>query len=140
MEPKTVIVERVLNAPVSTVWKAITRVEEMRQWYFDLEDFKAEVGFKFTFTAGADDVQYKHLCEVTEVQPEKRLAYSWRYDGYPGNSLVSWELEAQGGKTTLRIVHTGLESFAANGVNFAPASFTAGWTHFADALKSYTEK
>lgn len=140
MENKTVIVERVLNAPAALVWNAITQVEEMRQWYFGLEDFRAEVGFKFDFTAGADDVQYKHLCEVTEVVIGKRLAYSWKYDGYPGNSLVSWELEAKGNQTVLRIIHTGLESFAANGVNFSPASFTSGWTHFGDALKAYLEK
>lgn len=140
MQTKTVVVERVLNAPVALVWSAITRVEEMRKWYFGLEDFRAEVGFKFDFTAGADDIRYKHLCEVTEAVINKRLAYSWKYDGYPGNSLVSWELEAQGDKTLLRITHTGLESFAANGVNFTPESFTGGWTHFADALKAYVEK
>jgi len=139
MKPETVVIERILNAPVAVVWKAISNVEDMRKWYFGLESFKAEKGFRFEFTAGADDVQYKHLCEVTEAVPEKLLAYSWKYDGYPGSSLVTWELEAQGDKTVLRIIHTGLESFAANGVHFAPQSFSGGWTHFADALKAYLE-
>lgn len=140
MQNKTVMDERLLNAPVSLVWNAITRVEEMRQWYFGLEDFKAETGFTFEFTAGAGDVQYKHLCEVTEAIKEKRLAYTWKYDGYPGNSLVTWELEAQGDKTLLRIVHTGLASFAANGIHFTPESFKGGWTHFGDALKAYLQQ
>lgn len=139
MEPKAVVIERVLNAPVSLVWKAISNVTEMRKWYFELEEFKPEVGFSFEFTSGGAVKQYKHLCEVKESVKEKRLAYSWCYEGYPGNSLVTWELEAQGNKTLLRIIHTGLESFAANGSDFTTQSYTGGWTHFADALKTYLE-
>ena len=35
-----VIVERTLNAPVAQVWKALTDVDQMREWYFDLKEFK----------------------------------------------------------------------------------------------------
>ena len=37
------VIEKVYNAPASKVWKAITDVKDMKQWYFDLPDFKAEV-------------------------------------------------------------------------------------------------
>ncbi|HSH18897.1 MAG TPA: hypothetical protein VLA03_00500 [Draconibacterium sp.] len=30
-------------------WKAITVKEEMKKWYFDLEEFIPEVGFEFSF-------------------------------------------------------------------------------------------
>ena len=43
-------IERVFDAPVNVLWKAITDKDEMKQWYFDLEEFKAEPGFKFSFT------------------------------------------------------------------------------------------
>lgn len=141
MENKAVVIERILNAPVSTVWKAISDVKEMRKWYFELEEFKPEVGFKFTFTGCADEgVEYKHLCEVTESVKEKRLTHSWTYEGYPGSSFVTWELEKQGDKTLLKLTHSGIESFAANGVSFTSKSFTEGWTGFADALETYLEK
>lgn len=140
MESRSVVIERVLNAPVAAVWKAISDVKEMRKWYFELEDFRPEPGFKFTFTGCADEgVAYKHLCEVLESVKEKRLTHSWTYDGYPGSSLVTWELEKQGDKTLLRLTHSGIGSFAANGVNFSSKSFTEGWTGFADALNAYLE-
>ena len=37
---KTVIIEQTLNAPVELVWDALTNVEKMRKWYFDLAEFK----------------------------------------------------------------------------------------------------
>ncbi|PYL29526.1 MAG: hypothetical protein DMF45_05510 [Verrucomicrobia bacterium] len=46
---EAVVIERTFNAPVGRVWKALTDVEEMRQWYFNLKQFKAEVGFEFEF-------------------------------------------------------------------------------------------
>ena len=30
----------------------------MKQWYFDLAEFKPEVGFKFQFMGGTEDNQY----------------------------------------------------------------------------------
>ena len=141
MENEPVIVERVYNAPIGKVWKALTDNNEIKQWYFQLADFKPEVGFKFEFTGGPDDgSQYLHLCEITEIVEGKKLAYTWRYDGYPGNSVVSWELFEQGDKTLLKLTHTGLESFAANGSDFAKTSFNGGWNYFVnDALKNYLE-
>ncbi|HQW02016.1 MAG TPA: SRPBCC domain-containing protein, partial [Saprospiraceae bacterium] len=46
------IIERTLNAPIDRVWQAITNKSQMKQWYFDLADFKAEVGFQFEFIGG----------------------------------------------------------------------------------------
>lgn len=137
-----VIVKKTFRASVPVVWDALTSNEELKNWYFQLEDFKAEVGFKFSFSGGADEsVQYLHLCEVTEVIPGKKLAYTWRYDGLAGNSLVTWELEEQGENTSVTITHTGLETMAANGPDFAKTSFVGGWTYFLDdALRRYLKE
>ena len=82
------IIERTYNAPVDVVWKAITDKEQMKQWYFDLAAFKPEVGFEFQFHGqGHKGEKYLHLCKITDVIPHKKLSYSWRYEGYPGNSL-----------------------------------------------------
>lgn len=141
MENEPVIIERVYNAPIDKVWKALTDNDEIKQWYFQLKEFKPEVGFKFQFTGGADNgPQYLHLCEITELIEDRKIAYTWRYDGLPGNSEVSWELFEQGDKTLLKLTHTGLESFAANGTDFAKTSFNAGWNYFVnDALKKHLE-
>ena len=44
----------------------------MKQWYFNLAQFKAKEGFRFPFSGGEDpDIPYLHLCGVTEVVPKK---------------------------------------------------------------------
>jgi uncharacterized protein YndB with AHSA1/START domain len=123
------------------VWTALTDKQQMKQWYFDLAEFRAEKGFQFQFTGGPDaEHQYLHLCEVTEVVPEKLLTYSWRYDGYAGNSFVTFELSEQAGKTLLRLTHSGLESFPANNPDFAASNFEAGWNEILHvSLKKYVE-
>ncbi|MFA6276222.1 MAG: SRPBCC domain-containing protein [Pedobacter sp.] len=141
MKSENVVVERTYNAPIDKVWSAITNVDEMRNWYFQLEDFKPKVGFKFDFLGGPEDgKQYLHLCEVTEVVDGKKITYSWRYDNYPGNSFVNWELFDKGDQTLLRITHAGLETFADLGAEFEKTSFNDGWTYFVHtALKGYLE-
>lgn len=141
MKNENVIVERTYNASIDKTWSALTSVDEMRNWYFQLEDFKPKAGFKFDFLGGPEDgKQYLHLCEVTEVEESKKITYSWRYDNYPGNSLVIWELFAKGDQTLLRLTHSGLETFAGLGVEFEKTSFNGGWTYFLHtALKGYLE-
>lgn len=141
MENDPVIVEGVYNVPVDKVWKALTDNNEIKQWYFQLKEFKPEIGFKFEFSGGADDgPQYLHLCKITQLVEGKKIAYTWRYDGLPGNSEVNWELFEQGNKTLLKLTHTALESFAPNGPDFSKTSFNSGWNYFVnDALKKYLE-
>src|SRR5262249_195843 len=69
---EAVIVERTLNAPIARVWRALTDVDQMREWYFDLKEFKPQVGFEFDFVVDHEANRYHHLCKVTEVVPEKR--------------------------------------------------------------------
>ncbi len=74
--------------------------------YFDLAEFKAEVGFEFRFTGGpSPEKQCLHICKIMEVMYEKKLTHSWRYDGYEGNSFVTFELLAQGNQTLLKLTH-----------------------------------
>lgn len=135
-----VIVERVFNAPVEKVWGAITENEQMKHWYFILKEFKAEVGFEFQFEGGTDARKYLHHCSVVEVIPHKKLKYSWRYDGFEGNSFVTIELTAQGGKTKLKLSHEGLETFPSRVADFDRKNFTEGWNHIVNtSLKVYLE-
>jgi uncharacterized protein YndB with AHSA1/START domain len=141
MLSKPLVTERIYNAPVAKVWKAITDNNEMKKWYFDIADFKPEVGFEFAFSGeGKDGEKYFHLCKVTEVIPEKKLTYSWSYDGFEGNSFVTFELSAEGEKTKLTLTHTGLETFPANNPDFAKESFTEGWNYITGtSLKQFVE-
>jgi uncharacterized protein YndB with AHSA1/START domain len=135
----TVVIERTFNTPVDRVWKALSDVNEMRQWYFDLKEFKPVVGFEFEFVVEHEGMTYHHLCKVTEVIPQKKLAYTWRYKGHEGNSLVTIQLSADGDKTRLKLTHEGLDSFPATPA-FARENFLKGWTQIIGSeLKEFVE-
>ncbi|HEY3250453.1 MAG TPA: SRPBCC domain-containing protein [Ignavibacteria bacterium] len=142
MKIEPLVKEITLNAPASKVWKAISDKDEMKQWYFDLAEFKPEVGFEFQFYAGEKGKQYLHICRVTEVVPGKKLTYSWRYDGYAGNSFVTFELFDEGNKTRLKLTHAGLETFPAEeNPDLARKNFEMGWNQIiGESLKDYIEK
>ena len=134
----TVIVERSFNAPVARVWPALTDADEMRQWYFDLKEFKPEVGFEFEFVVEHEGNTYHHLCKVTEVIPQQKIAYTWRYKGEPGDSLVTFELLPDGDKTKLRLTHEGLETFPKTPA-YARKNFEAGWKGIASELEKFLQ-
>ena len=139
-ENEPFVIERIYNAPVTKVWKAITNKDDMKSWYFDMPEFKAEIGCEFRFTGRKDETVYLHLCKVTEVITEKKLTYSWRYEGREGNSFVTFELIAQGHKTKLILTHAGLETFPKE-PDFAKENFVQGWTHLIGiSLKEFVEK
>ncbi|MGC4102116.1 SRPBCC family protein [Ferruginibacter sp.] len=138
-----IIIERVYNAPVARVWKALTDNAEMKKWYFDIADFQAKVGFEFSFSGqGKEGESYLHLCKVMEVIPGQKLSYSWRYEGFEGNSLVSFELFAEGEQTRLKLTHAGLETFPATANNaFAKENFAEGWNYITGtSLKQFVEQ
>jgi uncharacterized protein YndB with AHSA1/START domain len=137
---ESVIVERTLNAPVARVWQALTDVDQMREWYFDLKEFKPQIGFEFEFSVEHEGTTYHHLCRVTEVIPQKKIAYTWRYKCEPGDSLVTIELFAEGDNTRLKLTHTGIESFPKTPA-YARKNFEQGWTAIIGTeLKQFVEK
>jgi len=133
MSAQPIIVEKVMNAPVSRVWQAITDKTKMKEWYFDIPSFEAKVGSEFRFEGGPDDKKYTHVCKVTEVVVNKKLQHSWRYEGYEGDSLVTWELTDMGGKTKVKLTHTGLETFPALEA-FKRSNFEAGWNDIVGSM------
>ena len=140
MEHKPIIIERTFKTTPSKLWNALTDNKEMKHWYFKLEEFRAEVGFQFQFSGGPSPDKHLHLCEVTEVIPEQKLTYSWKYDGYAGISYVSFELFPDGENTKLKLTHEGLESFPNENADFARHNFEEGWDSIInESLQKYLE-
>jgi uncharacterized protein YndB with AHSA1/START domain len=139
MNAEPVVIERIYNAPIEKVWQAITDKDKMKQWYFSLEEFKPEVGFEFRFEGGTENKTYLHICRITEVITSKKLTHTWTYDGYPGESVVTFELFDEGDKTRLKLTHAGLETFPPE-ADFAKTNFEMGWTDILGrSLKEYLE-
>ena len=82
------------------------------------------------------------MYKVTEVIKEKKLTYSWRYDGYKGISYVIFELFPQGKSTQLKLSHTGLESFPSDEIpELKRENFAEGWNQIiGTSLKDFIEK
>ena len=135
------VIERTYNAPVGVIWKALTDKDEMKKWYFDLADFQPVKGFEFRFYGeGKEGQKYLHLCKITEAEPNRKLAYSWEYEGIAGSSLLTFELFDENGKTKLKLTHAGLDSFKTDSPDFSVESFTGGWTYIlGTSLQQYVE-
>jgi uncharacterized protein YndB with AHSA1/START domain len=140
MKQEPFVIERSYDAPVEKVWKAITDREQMKQWYFDIAEFKPEPGFEFTFKGENEGRVFVHLCKIIEVIPLKKLKHTWTYEGLEGVSYVIFELFAEGERTRLKLTHEGLESFPQDR-DFRRENFVAGWTYITGtSLKDYLEK
>jgi uncharacterized protein YndB with AHSA1/START domain len=133
------VMERTYNAPIALVWRAITTREDIERWFFDFKGFKAQAGAEFEFTVEHNNMTYRHLCKVVDVVAQKKIAYTWRYDGYEGDSLVTFELFAKGTKTRVKLTHEGLETFPKI-PGLARKNFERGWAHLVGTgLKDFVE-
>jgi uncharacterized protein YndB with AHSA1/START domain len=143
MKNEPVIIERTFNASADKVWRAITDKYQMKQWYFNaIEDFKPEVGFQTQFNVRNDGKDYMHIWKVTEVKPGKRISYEWSFGGFPGNSLVTFEVTAVGKKTKVKLTHKGIETFLPDrNPALARENFIKGWTALiGSSLKEFVKK
>jgi len=141
-KPEALVMERTFNASPEKIWRAISDKNEMKNWYFELAEFKPEPGFEFQFDGGDEHKTYVHLCKVTEAVPNRKLAYTWRYEGFSGDSLVTFEIFLEGKKTRLKLTHEGIETFPESEPALARENFVAGWNHIiGTSLQEYlTEK
>jgi uncharacterized protein YndB with AHSA1/START domain len=84
---------------------------------------------------------FLHLWKVTEVVPEKKISYSWKYPRFPGESSVTFELFGEGDKTRLKLTHRGLETHQPESHPMMErGNFLKGWTHLTGALQAFVEK
>jgi uncharacterized protein YndB with AHSA1/START domain len=123
---KPLVKEVLLDAPSSKVWKALTDKDELKQWCFEMKEFKPEAGFEFQFYGEKDGQKFLHLCKVLEVEVEKKMKWLWTYQDIPGDSYVTFELFPQGDKTKLRLTHEGLEKLPQD-ENYGKPNFVEGW-------------
>ena len=97
------------------VWEYLTNPELLEQWLMK-SDIKPVVGHKFQFVhVPKNDGNYEGLvrCEVLEVNPYTRLAYSWsgrtKDESRTFNSNVVWTLVPKDNGTELQLHHHGFE-------------------------------
>ena len=137
-----VVVEQTFNTSPEKVWQAITEHEQMIQWYFDnIPDFKAEVGFETQFNIHNEGRDFLHMWNVTEVEPLKKIKYEWKFEGYAGDSFVTFEIFDENDSTRLRLTATITEDFEDGIPEFTRESCIGGWEYFIkQSLKDFLEE
>ena len=107
------VIRRELQIPQmpQEVWHAITDREMLAEWMFP-NDFKPRLGHRFTFQVPPNPkVNFDGLtvdCEVLELDPPKRLAFSWSAAALV-DTRVSFQLEPEGEGTRLIFEHAGFD-------------------------------
>lgn len=125
-----------IDAPIEDVWKAISEGEQISKWF--ALDANVEPG-----EGGSVWLSWGPKFEATEPidiwQPNKRLRVRQEMQSDPNTPavkmLVDYYLESAGGKTLLRLVHSGFGEEDSWDGEFD--SISAGWKIFMRNLRHY---
>lgn len=131
-------IRRRLEAPPERVFEAFRNPALLRRWAVPGEhrtesvamDFR--VGGRYRREIRFPDGSVHALSgEYLQIEPPRRLAYTFRWETFPGfpETRVEVELLERQGGTELRIVHTGFETSAEAG------DHEAGWDSCLDRLE-----
>ena len=136
-----IIVEQDFKVTITKLWDALTDLRLMQKWYFDnIPNFNAKVGFETKFTVLSDGKEFIHLWKITDVVPYKKISYNWKYENYPGNSEVVFELFEEGEIVRLKVTVFVYEDFPDEIHEFKRESCISGWNYFIqERLKNYFE-
>jgi uncharacterized protein YndB with AHSA1/START domain len=115
--------ERTFDADREAVFDAWTNPEVLRRWWAAGPDWDtplAEVdlreggAYRLTMRDPESGMQPTVGGEFKEVRRPERLVYTWTWEDMPGatgaGSVVTVDFEESGGRTTVTLVHSGLES------------------------------
>jgi uncharacterized protein YndB with AHSA1/START domain len=134
-----VVVEQAFGVSTDQLWCAITELKQMRQWFFEnIESFKPVSGFETMFVVENEGRIFPHHWKITEAEPGKKITYNWKYEGYTGDSYVTFELSEHENGSRLTLTHQVTESFPQNVPEFQRESCLEGWNWFIKhRLKNY---
>ncbi|MFD2725088.1 SRPBCC family protein [Hyunsoonleella rubra] len=137
---KDVIKKEVLfNHAIEKVWDAISKAEEISTWFIQA-DFKAEKGYKYTFTAEPNEKGCTVISgEVKNANPYT-LVYTWIVADTKVETTVKWELETVEQGTKLTLEHSGISNYAGETAIAMFESFNGGWDNCITGLTNYLKE
>jgi uncharacterized protein YndB with AHSA1/START domain len=107
--------------PIDKVWAAITDPAALAQWLM-LNDFEPRIGKRFTLRAEPTAEWRGWMdCEVLEMEPPRRMLWSWHRSELDEPTRVEFRLEPSAGGTRLTLMHTGESDSMARG------RYSSGW-------------
>ena len=121
--------ERRINARPDTVFSFFTEQEKYARWMGIAASLDPVPGGQFQVTNRDGSITRG---EFLEIDPPKRLVFTWGFDGNPdvppGSTIVTVTLRSEGDQTILQLVHSGLPS-----EHWAMMHET-GWAKYLDRL------
>jgi uncharacterized protein YndB with AHSA1/START domain len=136
---RTITKEKVFNYSIDHIWNAITKAEEISKWFIQA-DFKAEVGYNYTFTSEPNEKGCTTISgTVKEANPYK-LVYTWIVADTKVETTVTWSLEDLGDSTKLQLTHSGIENYAGETAIAMFESFNGGWDNCINGLTDYLKQ
>ena len=119
--------------PIEKVWAALTDPAALAQWLM-VNDFEPRIGKRFTLRAEPTAEWRGWMdCEVLEMEPPRRMVWSWHRSELKEPNRVEFRLEPIAGGTRLTLMHTG-ETDPAVG-----ARYSSGWPVKLSQLRSVLE-
>jgi uncharacterized protein YndB with AHSA1/START domain len=127
--------EIVVDAPRAQVWKAITEVVELRQWFSTVEadvDVRPGGAGLFVWEDSRDEAV------VETVEPESRFAFRWRPEGSGRPyTLVTFELSDAGEGTRVVLTESGFAALPDQARHHSYEGNDAGWREELEELAAH---
>lgn len=123
--------EIVIDAPAARVWKHLTDSALLAGWLMST-DFKAEPGSAYRMDCGTEG---EITGVVREAVPHQKLVYSWTSKHLGIETLVTFTLVEEKGRTRLTLVHTGWDALPPEGRSKADL-FEHGWGEHLASLQA----
>lgn len=100
-------IARTLAAPPEQVWRAFTDPAALTRWFWPHLDNTAEIDLRpgGHYRIAGPRAQIAVSGRYIEVDPPKRLVFTWQWDGDEEQSRVILELSPTAEGTTLSLVH-----------------------------------
>ncbi|MDY8135856.1 SRPBCC domain-containing protein [Aquimarina sp. 2201CG5-10] len=130
--------EHLFNHSIDKVWNAISKAEEISSWFIKA-DFKAEEGYKYTFTASEEE----NCTEITGIVKKANpytLIYTWVVANTDTETTVKWELQQTNEGTKLYLEHSGISNYPGETAVNMFNSFNGGWQNCISQLSEYLIK
>ncbi len=99
--------DELLPQPVEAVWRALTDAAAISEWLMATGDFRPEAGARFRLKTRNLSANGWIDAEVLELDPPRRMVWAWSVNDGSPPTRVTFELEAEGEGTRLRLRHEG---------------------------------
>ncbi len=130
-----------ISVPVSEVWKVLTDVSVISQFYFGI-DWKTDwqKGSKIVFSGEWDHQYFEDKGNILDIEKERFILFNywnpdWKKDDIPENyTVMRFELEAKDKATIFTVYEYGFKS------EKEFETVTTKWKSMCNSLKAIAEK